>query len=107
MDKKAEHKEEEKIEAERMSVEALKNTFENIKAVEFKNTTYEELVGGYFMTINLINMNGKKAEFRYSYSKGDKNIMSFKVVDKNSVQSKGKTTKNVKVTYSNGKGGEV
>lgn len=106
MDKKAEQKEAEKIEAERMSVEALKNTFADIKAVELKYTSYDKMVGGYFMTVSMMNASGQEAEFRYSYSKGDKKITSFKVVDKK-VQSKGQTTKKIKVTYSNGKGGEV
>ena len=45
MDKRAEQKEAEKIEAERMSVEALKNTFENIKSVEFEKSGYNEMTG--------------------------------------------------------------
>lgn len=100
MDKKEEEKQAEKIEAERMSVKALKNTFEDIKKVEFKYTSYEEMAGIYFMTIDMINTNNQEVRFTYSYSKGDEKITSFDVVDKN-VQFKGKTTDKVKVIFSN------
>jgi len=100
MDKKEGEKQAEKIEVERMSVKALKNTFENIKKVEFKYTSYEEMAGIYFMTIDMINTNNQEVKFTYSYSKGDEKITSFDVVDKN-VQFKGKTTDKVKVIFSN------
>jgi len=113
MDKREEQKEAEKIEAERMSVEALKNTFEDIKSVEFINTDYHAMTGSYFMLVEVKNIEDDIAKFDYSYeldqSSTNKNekITSYGVVDEDGVQKKGTTSSTVQVVYSNGKEDEI
>ena len=107
MDKRADEKEAEKIEAERMSVEALKNTFENIKSVEFEKTGYNEITGSYGMMVKMKNMKDETAVFDFSYTEGTEIITSYKVVDEHGVQQEGKTINVVEIVYSNGEKGEV
>ena len=107
MDKRAAQKEADLIEAERMSVIALKNTFQDIKSVEFLYTSYEPIPDVYFTTVRMSNNEGKTAEFGYSFFKSRDKITSFEVVDKNGVQTKGETTEKVQITYSNGEKEEI
>ena len=102
MDKRAAQKEADLIEAERMSVIALKNTFQDIKSVEFLYSYYEPVPDGYTFLVQMTNQQGKTIEFDYSFFKKDKKIMSYLVVDKYGVQIKGETTRKVQITYSNG-----
>ncbi|QUW23087.1 hypothetical protein JSQ81_05835 [Sporosarcina sp. Marseille-Q4063] len=96
-----------KIEAERMSVLALKNTFADIKSIKFKYTDFNAVTGTYGMEIEMSNLEGKSAEFDYSFSEGITEITSYKVVDEIGVQKEGKTTGKVSVIYSNGSKGEI
>src|SRR5690625_7856749 len=74
MDKRAEQKEAEKIEAERMSVKALKNTFAEIKSIEFEESEYEMMTGSYTFLIKMTNQNDKSVSFMYIYIKGSEEI---------------------------------
>jgi hypothetical protein len=98
---------EQKVEAERMSVVALKNTFSDIKSIKFKYTDFNAMTGSYGMEIEMSNLEGKSVVFDYSFSEGIKEISSYKVVDENGVQKEGKTTGKVRVIYSNGNKGEI
>lgn len=69
MDKRADQKEAEKIEAERMSVEALKNTFKDIKLVEFEKSGYDTMTGAYGMFVKMTNKEGQTVSFTYNYEK--------------------------------------
>ena len=97
----------EKIEAERMSVVALKNTFADIRSIKFKHTDFNAMTGSYGMEIEMSNLEGKSVEFDYSFSEGMKEISSYNVVDENGVQKEGKTAGKVEVIYSNGNKGEI
>lgn len=108
MDKREEQKEAEKIEAERMSVVALKNTFAGIKSVEIEHADYNVMTGIYDFYVKMTNINGESVRFDYSFATNNPNeIGSFGVVDKEKVQIKGKTKTKVKVIYTNGNKEEV
>src|SRR5699024_423924 len=68
MDKKEERKEAEKIEAERMSVEALKNTFADIKSVEFEKSRYNVMTGYYGMNVKMTNIKGECVSFGFMFA---------------------------------------
>ena len=108
MDKKEERKEAEKIETERMSVEALKNTFADIKSVEFEAIEYTVMTGYYDMFVKMTNINGEFVRFSYSFTTNHPNeIDSWRVVDKEKVQKKGQTKNKVKVIYTDGSEEEI
>lgn len=108
MDKKAEQKEAEKINAERMSVKALKNTFANIKSVEFEKSSYNEMTGYYGMNIKMTNTDGKFVRIGFMFTTNDPDeIDGWVVKDKENVQKEGKTESKVKVIYSNASKEEI
>jgi len=102
-----EQKEAKKIEAERMSVEALKNTFADIKSVEFKKSAYNRMTGSYRMFVQMTNQSGKSVEFSFSYSKKTPEQTGGYMLENEELQVEGVTTNKVQVTYSNEKDGEV
>ncbi len=104
MDKKEEA---EKIEAEQMSVKALKNTFADIKSVEFEKSAYNKMTGSYRMFVRMTNQSGKSVEFSYSYSKETPGQTGGYMVENEEVQLEGVTTNKVQVTYSNEEDDEV
>src|SRR5699024_12152819 len=55
MDKRAKQKEDEKIEIERKSVEALKERYANIKTVEIEKTAYNKMTGAYSLYVKMTN----------------------------------------------------
>lgn len=100
--------EEQKIEAEKISVIALKNTFADISSVEFEKTGYNTMTGYYSMNVKMTNIDGESVKFNYSFATNHPNeISAWTVVDKESVQKKGKTKNNVEVIYSDRSKGEV
>ena len=108
LDKKEAAKEAEKIEAERMSVEALKNTFADIKSVEFEAIEYTVMTGYYDMFVKMTNINGEFVRFSYSFTTNHPDeIDSWRVVDKEKVQKKGRTKSKVEVIYTDGSEEEV
>ncbi len=97
-----------KIEAERMSVVALKDTFVNIKSVEFEHTGYNEMTGYYSMVVKMTNIEGDFVKFDYEFATNHPNeISSWGVIDEENIQKAGKTKGKVKVKYSNGSESEV
>lgn len=106
MDKQEVKKEAEKIEAERMSVVALKKRYANIKSVEFKKSVYDEMTGSYIMFINMKNESGKSVSLRYTFWSNQEEVGSVNLEDKE-IQVKGETTNKVKVVYSNKKEDEI
>ena len=98
--------EEQKIEAERISVTALKNTFADIGSVEFKKTGYNTMTGYYSMNVKMTNIDGESARFNYSFATNHPNEISWTVVEER-VQKEGKTKSKVEVIYSNSSEGEV
>src|SRR5699024_11747412 len=55
IDKRAKQKEDEKIEIERKSVEALKERYANIKTVEIEKTAYNKMTGAYSLYVKMTN----------------------------------------------------
>ena len=55
--------ESELIEVERISVEALKNTFADIRSVEFEKTGYNEMTGSYRMFVKMTNQKNETVNF--------------------------------------------
>ena len=97
---------EELIEAERMSVVALKKTFVGIKSIEFEKSRYNEMTGYYSMIVKMTNVDEESAVFDYMFTTDKPNeIEGWGVVDKEKVQIKGETK--VKVIYTNGNEEEV
>ncbi len=95
--------EEEKLEAERMSVVALKETFADIKSVEFEWSEYTKMTGFYDMFVKMTNINGEFVKFDYMYTTNrPKEIGGWGVIDKEKVQKNGKTKDKVHVIYTNG-----
>ncbi|TXL62542.1 hypothetical protein FHP05_12105 [Cerasibacillus terrae] len=107
MDQKEAEKEVEKIEAERMSVEALKNTFADIKSVEFEKSGYNVMTGSYRMFVKMTNQEGKSVRFSYSYEKSTPYETGGYMLKDEEVQIEGITTNKVQVIYSNKVEGEV
>ncbi|MFB1052022.1 hypothetical protein [Paraliobacillus sp. JSM ZJ581] len=101
MDKVEEKKEAEKIEVERMSVEALKNTFEDIKTVKIKKSGYDVMTGAHTMFVELTNKKDKSVSFSYSFWRERVEIGSYTLKDEQ-IQSKGITNNEVEIKYSNG-----
>ena|SRR5699024_9697640 len=100
MDKKAEQKEAEKIEVERKSVEALKESYTSIKSVEFEKSVYDKVTGAYVMFIKMTNQSNKSVNFRYTFWSKENEIGSARLENED-VQRKGNTKGKVKVIYSN------
>jgi hypothetical protein len=99
--------EKQKVEAEKKSVIALKNTFEDIRSVEFEKTAYNTMTGYYSMNVKMTNMDGEFVRFNYSFATNHPNEISWTVVDEERVQKEGKTKNKVDVVYSNSSKGEV
>ena len=108
IDKRAEQKEAEEIEVERMSVEALKNTFEDIKSVEFEKSGYNNMTGYYSMNVIMTNKDEEYVRFDFMFSPNHPNeIDGWGVKDKENVQKEGRTKSKVEVIYTNGSEEEV
>src|SRR5699024_2788211 len=100
IDKRAEQKEAEEIEVERMSVEALKNTFEDIKSVEFEKSGYNNMTGYYSMNVIMTNKDEEYVRFDFMFSPNHPNeIDGWGVKDKENVQKEGRTKSKVEVIY--------
>ncbi len=95
--------EEQKLEAERMSVVALKETFADIKSLEFEGTGYTTMTGYYDMNVKMTSKSENSVNFDYSFSTNHPSeIAAWSVVDEEKVQIPGKTKSKVEVTYSDG-----
>ncbi|QUW23005.1 hypothetical protein JSQ81_05390 [Sporosarcina sp. Marseille-Q4063] len=103
---KVQKAEEGSIEAERMSVVALKNRYADIKSVEFEKSVYDEMTGSYGMFIKMTNQKNESVSFSYSFWKKSGKI-GLNVVKDREVQVRGVTTNKVRVIYSNKDEGEV
>lgn len=96
------------IEAERMSVVALKKTFTNIKSVEFEKSHYNKTIGFYSMIVKMTNIDEEFVVFDYMFTTNKPNeIEGWGVINKEKVQIKGETKGKVKVIYTNGSEEEV
>ena len=69
MEKQKEQKEAEKIEAERMSVIALKNTFADIESVEIKKSGFDKKTGAFDVFVKMTNQKNESVNFSYTYWK--------------------------------------
>ena len=106
MNKNEERKEAEKIEVERMSVVALKNTFADIKSVEFEKSVYNEMTGVYAMYIIMTNQKNESVSFSFNFWENSHETGGY-TVENEEVQVEGVTTNKVQVIYSNEEEGEV
>ena len=99
---------EQKVEAERMSVVALKKTFADIKSVEFEKSRYNKMTGFYSMIVKMTNGDEEFVEFDYMFTTNKPNeIEGWGVIDKEKVQKRGETESKVKVIYTDGSEEEV
>jgi hypothetical protein len=96
----------EKIETEKMSVEAMKNTFADIKAVEFEKSVINEMTGVYAMFVKMTNQKNESVSFSFNFWKESREIGGY-TVENEEVQVEGVTTNKVQVIYSNKDEGEV
>ena len=99
--------EEQKIEAEKLSVIALKNTFADISSIEFEKSAYNEMTGSYGMFIKMTNQKNKSVNFSFVFWKESPDETGGYVVEDEEVQVEGITTNKVPVIYSNKDEGEV
>nr|MBO0435690.1 hypothetical protein [Enterococcus sp. DIV0849a] len=106
MDERKKEQEKELIEIERQSIVILKQTFSDIKEVNIEKTGHNKATGSYRMFVEVINNTGESAKFTYSFWKERDEIGSYGNVNTN-VQKEGITYSKVKVTYSDGKEGEI
>jgi hypothetical protein len=96
----------EKIETEKMSVEALKNTFADLKSVEFEKSVFNEITGVYAMFVKMTNQKNESVSFSFNYRKESRETDGY-TVENEEVQVEGVTTNKVHVIYSNKDEGEV
>lgn len=108
MDNRENQKEADMIEAERLSVQALKNTFADIQAVEFDKSSYNNMTGYYSMNVKMTNREEESVQFSFMFTTNQPDeIDGWVVKDKKNVQKEGETTDEVKVIFSNGSKGEI
>lgn len=107
MNNKVKKEEEEIIEVEKMAAKALKNTFANIKEIDFVKTDYHDMTGSYFINITMISDSGDKNSFTFAYEIKEPDKIGSYIVEDTSVQEKGVTTSTVSVTYSNNEKDEI
>ncbi len=100
LDKRADQQELDLIEAEKMSVEALKQRYENIKLVEFEKSGYDKKTGAYTMFVKMTNNENKSVSFSYTFWENQSKIGSA-LLNNRDVQVKGVTTNKVKIIHSN------
>src|SRR5699024_5243772 len=67
MDKRAKHKEDEKIEIGGKPVEALKERYANIKTVEIEKTAYNKMTGAYSLYVKMTNDKRESVNFSYTF----------------------------------------
>ena len=101
MDNRTAQKEADLIEAERMSVIALKNTFQDIKKVKFEKSRYDKKTGIYTMFIELVSMQGDAVNFSYDFWREGKEIGPYALINEQ-IQLEGVTVDEIEVEYSNG-----
>ena len=106
MNKKEERKEAEKIEAERMSVEALKNTFADIKSVEIEKSGFDKKTGAFDVFVKMTNISNESVNFSYTYWHQKDKMWSIGI-ENESVPIDGITSNVVQIIYSNKEKGEV
>src|SRR5699024_7081885 len=106
IDKKAEQKEAEKIKAEKMSVETLKNTYEDIKSEEFEKSGHNDMTVSYRMFVQMTIESDESVKFSYSYWMQSNEIGSYGVENRK-IQVKGVTKNKIHVMYSNRKEEEI
>lgn len=98
---KVEQRQEKKeIKVEKLAAQALKNTFKDIKSIEFEEIELYKAVGSYRIVVNMITKNDDEVRFSFGFLKGDKKIEVYGIVNSD-VQIKGVTTSVIQVTYTN------
>ncbi|VMZ93128.1 Uncharacterised protein [Streptococcus pneumoniae] len=105
-EKAEKQQEQNKLEAERMSVVALKNMFADIKSVAIEKSGFNEMTGSYPMLVKMTNTRNESVSFTYSYWPGSNKIGGWGV-ENSKIQVEGKTTASIKATYSNGESEEI
>src|SRR5699024_3870795 len=106
MDKRAKQKEDEKIEIERKSVEALKERYANIKTVEIEKTAYKKMTGAYSLYVKMTSDKCESVNFSYTFWENREEIGVARL-ENEEVQVKGVTKDKVRVIYSNNKEEDV
>src|SRR5699024_12448731 len=99
-------KEAERIKGEKMSVEALKNTFEEIKSVDFEKSGYNEMTGSYRRFVQMTNQSDESVKFSCSCWMQSNEIGRYGVENRK-IQVKGVTKNKIHVMYSNRKEEEM
>lgn len=89
------------IEAERMSIVALKYTFADISSLEFENTASNEMTGSYRIFVKMTNQKSESVNFSFSFEKESTSETGGYVVADEEIQVEGVTTNKVQVIFSN------
>lgn len=95
------------VEAQRMSVVRLKETFAGIESVKFNKADYNSLIEAYMMEVTLNCQEGGHIPIKYFNYWGKSQVIGGFTMGPDRNQDAGVTLKKVKVTYFNGDEGEV
>lgn len=96
-------KKEDLIAVERQSAKALKNSFENVRSLEFiENKGKNDNTGSYMFIVSMENQQQQKTEFNIIYVEGETKLENYGLRDE-SIQKEGITTTKINVLYSDGK----
>ncbi|GGC89833.1 hypothetical protein [Enterococcus wangshanyuanii] len=93
-------------ESEKMAVLAMKNTFSEIKSIEFLETIYNSTTDSYNMIVKMTDIEGESVEFSIGFMDKDSELQDYGIENRN-IQKEGKTENKVLVIYSNSIEGEI
>lgn len=98
---KAEQRQEkQKLKAEKKAANAIKNTFKDIKLIEFEKTGFYKITGSYRMLVKMTNKSDDQVSFSIGFMEGDKEIVDYGIENRD-VQVEGVTKDKVRVIYTN------
>lgn len=98
--KAEQRQEEQKLKAEKKAARAIKNTFKDVKLVEFKKTKFYKSKDSYRMFIKMTNKADNQVNFNTGFMDGDKALVDYGIENRD-VQVEGVTKDTVQVIYTN------
>ncbi|MBL1226851.1 hypothetical protein [Enterococcus sp. BWR-S5] len=93
-------------ESEKTAVLAIKNTFSEIKSIEFSETIYNSTTDSYNMIVKMTTIEGSSVKFSIGFMNKDTELQDYGIENRD-IQKEGETKSKVLVTYSNGVKGEI
>lgn len=100
------HKNTDIYESEKNAALAIKNTFSEIKSIEFSETIYNSTADSYNMIVKMTTIEGTSVKFSIGFMNKDTELQDYGIENRD-IQKEGETKSDVFVTYSNGVKGEV